>query len=215
MAIAFDSASSGSEVSGNATSLTVSHTCSGNDRILIVATQAAGDILTSITYNGVAMVLFDKQQQNGNSTFVYLHYLLAPTTGAHDIAVNMSSQGNIGIAGASYTGVLQSSQPDASVKNNTTGATLTLSPTVVANNCWLIGAGLCANGPFSHDSPRVTRAQGSANIIGDSNGVVATGSQSIACTSPAGPIAGVAVSIVPAPEPLTSNDDYMIFLAKE
>lgn len=128
MAIALDTTSTGS---GTGTSLTVSHTVSGNNRLLVVGIGAgAADIVTGVTYNGVAMTRAN-ERNNGNST-AYMYYLIAPALGVHNIVVSTSLSVNIQADGASFTGVHQSAgaQPDATV-TNTANLTTSVATTLV------------------------------------------------------------------------------------
>src|SRR5438067_591060 len=114
MAIGFD-ASSGGFVNTSGP-LTISHTCGGSNRILLVGVEISvgGETVTGVTYNSVAMTQINLQDLNG-STFrnTYLFYLIAPATGANNIVVSASGgTGNIYAAAASYTGVDQSSPLD-------------------------------------------------------------------------------------------------------
>src|SRR3990167_3818009 len=138
MALALDTGTNGGN-NGGGTSHTYSHTCTGSDLILFVGvgTNSSSDLISGVTYNTVAMILVDKQQ--GTSTnYSYLYYLITPATGAHDVVVSASSTCTIYSGAVSYTGAKQSGQPDSTNKGTETGATFTLSTTVVASNCWLI-----------------------------------------------------------------------------
>ena len=113
--IAFD-AQSKSSTTG--TSLTFSHTVSGSNRVLIVAASSnGGDHITGITYNAVAMTQQAKLAVGTN--YVYLYYLIAPDTGAHDVVVSSGSSVVLVACAVSYTGVSQSGFPDASTSTST------------------------------------------------------------------------------------------------
>lgn len=136
MAIARDATSSGSTT---ATSLTVSHTNTGSNLILvaslITSASSAGDIVTGVTYNGVAMTRQSTIVLGGNVARLYMYYLLAPATGANDIVISTSVSTLIQSHNVSYTGVLQSGFPDASSETNTASATsLANTLTTIADN---------------------------------------------------------------------------------
>ena len=138
MAIAFDAAVNGGLVFPG-TSLTWSHTCSGSDRILFVGVVGGTtDTVTGVTYDGVAMTLVNKCVA-GADFYSYLFYLIAPSTGAHNVVISASSGLIIGLS-SSYTGVSQTGQPDSSSTKISTvaSATYTQSTTTVADNSWTI-----------------------------------------------------------------------------
>lgn len=113
MALAFDAVSftSGS----GSSSVTLSHTCSGSDRILIVNAGVHGNArtVTDITYNGVAMT-YSTEQVNGSALAkVYQYYLIAPATGTHDIVVTYSGNADYSVGGISLTGADQTSPKGA------------------------------------------------------------------------------------------------------
>lgn len=84
MAIAYDNQTGNN---GTATSLTVSHTASGSDRIAVtgVVGENSSDVITGSTYGGAAMTLWDKIQVPG-WRWVYLYYILNPATDAQATA---------------------------------------------------------------------------------------------------------------------------------
>lgn len=89
MAIAKDATSVGAAVS--ASSVTVSHTVSGSNRLLIVFANGEifGETFTGVTYNGVAMT---EIRQAAVATF-WRHsawYLIAPATGTANIVATLS-----------------------------------------------------------------------------------------------------------------------------
>lgn len=107
----FDAASSNSRGSGSNT-LTLSHTCSGVDRVLYAAVHGA-DQTWSATYNGVAMEeLYDG---NPGSPFKHIsvYRLVAPATGANNLVFTSSgTTAAIGCA-VSHTGIDQTTPNDA------------------------------------------------------------------------------------------------------
>lgn len=137
MAIAFDASAKATAVT--ATSVTWSHTCTGDNRILFVAVGVpTADTITGVTYNSVAMTLIDKKQM-GADRFFYLWYLVAPATGANNIVATSSNSQILRAASASYTGASQTGVPDASTTNNVEGTlSITTSVTTVADNSWLV-----------------------------------------------------------------------------
>jgi hypothetical protein len=200
VSIALDSTSSAGNTGIN--SLSWPHTCSGTNRILFVALNlnntAVG--ITSVTYNGVSMTNIDNIT-SGSSIRTLLYYLINPTSGTNTVAMT-TNNGNIVIEGvaASYTGASQFSQPDASAQ---AGNTNTVNISVVNSNCWIIGAcGDTAGGGVTYiaGSGFTLRQQPRFGGIGlglqDSNGIVTSGSNTVAMTTSAGgPITVVSASI--------------------
>lgn len=139
MAIARDAFTDRQGATG-ASSLTYAHTCTGTDLYLLVNVRidnTGSDVVTGVTYNAVAMtrILFKATDSGGRG--IYQYYLINPSTGSNNVVVSTSGTNDIYAYTASYTGVKQSSQPDASKTDEATGATsLTTSLTTVADNAW-------------------------------------------------------------------------------
>lgn len=137
MALAFDSANSGSTVA-QATSLTFSHTCSGSSRILIVGVVAEGAHtgITGVTYNGVALT--KQTGVNQGSYSASLWYLVAPATGSNNVVVSVGTNKYLRAGSISLTGAAQSSPIDGS--NTASGVTSTPSVSVTTSvaNSWVI-----------------------------------------------------------------------------
>lgn len=139
MAIAFDAASAQSQ-DASVTS-TFAHTCSGSDRYLIVGVMVgAGNTVTGVTYNGVAMTQINTQI-SGGTTFdnFYLFGLVAPATGANNIVITASASTFIYGGGLSYTGVDQANSVDVSTTaTSTVVGAITTSLTTTIDNVWLV-----------------------------------------------------------------------------
>lgn len=179
MAIAFDAAT-GSSTTG--TSLTYSHTCSGSNRALIVhyVTDTSNDLVTGVTYNGVAMS-FIGRVQSPSSRWTGIYYLAAPATGANNVVISASGSAYLEASSASYTGVKQTGNPEANASN--TGASVTsLSGTVttITDNAWLVMGGHAAAGSQAAGTGTTRRHIGTVSAFFDSNGAKSpTGSYSL------------------------------------
>ena len=148
MAIAFDAATPSANNLG--ISVTFSHTCTGSNLILIAAVSAAvnnsSQVVSTITYAGAGMTKIDSQLDTAtNFRHTELWYLIAPATGANNVIVTYGVEPSdfFSVGVASYTGVKQSGQPDASGKNTSGASNVTAmskSITTVADNCWIVGA---------------------------------------------------------------------------
>lgn len=170
-AIAFDVASgaTGSAV----TSLTFSHTCTGTNRLIIsnalVTTNV--DRVTGVTYAAASMTRQTRVSETVGTNDEYMYYLIAPATGANDVVWSFDSSQTCFASAASYTGVAQSGFPDASNTGTvTTGTSITVSVTTVADNCWLVSG--CINSPGGLTAGTNTTNRNSPNsqeMLGDSN----------------------------------------------
>lgn len=171
--ISYDSSSHGNVVTG--TSLTYSHTTSGSARILFVgvSTESASDLVTGITYNGVSMTRIQFQSGNGEGT--YLYYLINPSLGANNVVISTSSSTGIRSASVSYTGALQSGQPDASTKQTTASTNpFATSLTTVADKSWMVSYAQSNGFVVSASTGTTFRDQSTDqfNGIGDSGGAI-------------------------------------------
>ena len=211
MAIAFDAVSTGGAV---ATSLTIAHTCTGSDRILYayLNTNFGTDFAVTATYNGVPMTAVSNLQNSSASGRLYDFYLINPASGTNNIVFTPNASANMNSVNASYTGVRQSAQPDASGTTSAataSGATRTLTFTTIADNCWQI-SGTHGGGDLPNASTGFTsRATEGNGRLGDSNAALTpAGSKSMSITnSGAGTISlsMVGISISPAIPGLAGN----------
>ncbi len=195
MAIAFDANANGLQITGGSTfTLTYSHTCTGSNRILFVSAATVEDAggtpvtITGVTYNGVALTqigTYSAETPAPSAQMSSLWYLIAPATGANNVAIS-SSVNVFAIIGASasYTGAAQSGQPDAfTVATPANTASFSQSATVVATGCWLMAGSKNDGGAASAGSGTTARVNAATGIsMMDSNGTVSTGSQSLVTT---------------------------------
>lgn len=202
MTIAFD-AVGGTGWVVNPNPVTFSHTCSGSNRILflIIAGSSGSQPASAPTYNGVAMTQIGTEQEiSGMRTSIW--YLVNPAEGTNTVSVTHGG-GSGAIVTASYTGASQTGVPDSVGFNAGIVSSLTVTTTVVAENCWLWGG-------FNDIGGTITAGSGTTerhSVIGgdyevsvtDSNGTVGTGSQSQTASDTA-IVQGWAVSFAPAAE---------------
>lgn len=174
MAIAFDATSQGQN--SGATSLTVAHTITGSNTALVVGVyDDAGDTVTGVTCNGVAMTQSRKVQFGNYTKYLYIYTLVAPTTG-DIVASRSSSTGVMNLIAASYTGVLQTGQPEASNGTNYPAASqtaITTSVTTATNNAWIIACGVVDNVATPTPNGVTRRDSGGLSgglALGDTNG---------------------------------------------
>lgn len=198
MAIVFDAAVDGGF--GGVSPLTFAHTCTGANRILHVLTYGVADNVTGVTYNGVAMTRIAIKRDNSNNGYVSLYELVNPASGTNNVAASFTGSQTSAQA-MSHTGA-DSVQPDSSASGATANfaTELDVATTVVASNCWLVGAFGATNGGMTMETGTTKRVdEGTTNFrcLVDSNGTVATGSRSLGVNSPANALNGVVASIVP------------------
>ena len=106
MALAIDATSSG--VVGSGTSITVSHTCTGSNRLLFVCValvRAADTDVITATYNSVSMTqVADHDHSLAAVLSNRIFRLIAPATGANDIVVSTDGTAMaVHAAGISFT----------------------------------------------------------------------------------------------------------------
>lgn len=161
--IQFDAASN-SGYQAAASTYNWSHTCTGSNRFLAVDVSllSAGQTVTGITYNGVALSFIGAQSTVTSFGRVESWGLVNPASGSNSIAVTLS--GTIASAGTavSYTGVHQTTPTEAfnSAQATNTGSATDASVVVtsVAGQCWIHAA-------VATDDGSVTAGQTSRNNV--------------------------------------------------
>lgn len=183
MAITFDASSSGTAAAG---SLTVAHTCTGANRLLVVATLVDGSkTITGVTYNGVAMTQFGGALTFSGTWSLDSWYIINPASGANNIIASASSgTPNIYLTGVSYTSVVQTSSFDVGNGgglDSGTGATATV--TSVANNDIMVSSFATTNANTITASTNTTVRVGSGTLLmmGDYQ-IAGSGAQSMSAT---------------------------------
>lgn len=172
--IAFDAASNGSTTG---TSLTVAHTCTGTDRLLIVGVaqnSTTTDNITGVTYNSVAMTLAVSQGSSPANNWSQLWYLRNPASGNNNIVISASPSTEMASVNASYTGADQLTQPDATNSNTAESVTsIATSVTTVKDNCWAVIICSTDGGTVSASTNVTSRAtSGTRYMIGDNNAAI-------------------------------------------
>lgn len=162
---------------------TVSHTITGSNPILFSSVGTLNDTLNALSQNGTSFLANQVNKTSfpgGGRVGCYLHWIAGPTSGTFSCG---SSSGNLGGMTVSYSGASQTGIPDSSAETETvaSGASLTMTTTVVAANCWLVAAECDASGASYTGGAGTTLRQTDANgfTLSDSNATVGTGSQSL------------------------------------
>lgn len=186
MAISFDATAATPTTTPATTSVTWNHTCTGANGILFVSAFNGSGLANSMsaTYNGVTMTAVNVGAGTLTNGYVQMFYLVAPATGSNAVVVNCGTPDILGGSSASYAGVSQSSPIDSNnTGTNASIASFTLSTSVVASNCWAIMSAE-DSGSLSAGTGTTGRQPNTPNgcFLGDSNGIVGTGSQSLQAT---------------------------------
>ena len=140
MAIAYDAVSVLGESSNQ---ITISHTCTGSNLVLIVGIMDktdAAEQCTGVTYDGDAMTKIDSiRGGDGIGRWLSLWYKIAPSTGANNIVASFNDAGYHRCQGVSYTGCRQSDVPENS-STQTTGADAAYDHSLTSAflDCWHI-----------------------------------------------------------------------------
>lgn len=142
MAITLDTSANG--YSSGTTSLTVSYTIgSGANRCLFVGVEAqAGNNLTGVTYNGVAMTQYGAQATGVAGFYNYMYYMTdtsLPVAGTYNIVASFSSSSSKLIMAESLFGVDQTTPIEAHNPFSTTSTNPTVSVTTLTAGAWVFG----------------------------------------------------------------------------
>lgn len=182
--LAFDATTTGT--SAYASSHTISHTCTGSNRLLVVGFSLQGstsDLVTNVTYNGVAMTqVCNSSTSLDFSARIYLYTLIAPASGANNVVITLSSSSTVNYSFLSYTGAAQSGQPTSGDVNAPAGAatSITTTSTKINGIGWLAGYARNDVGNYAAGTSTTIRNAASAVMGCDSNGV---DTQSLTLTS--------------------------------
>ena len=125
--VAFD-AKTGPQT-GNGSSVSWSHTCTGTDCVLLVAStiDSGGPAISSVTYGGTALTLIDTVVDGDVSvTRAELWVLKAAPAGTATVAVTYASAGNYIVGAASFTNTHQTTP----IRQSATARGLSTTPSV-------------------------------------------------------------------------------------
>jgi len=221
MAIALDSDTAYADY-GNVTSFSFSHTCSGDDRLLLVSVNhnytGASPTMTA-TYNAVSMTFIAQSTTPSAARGTFIFGLLAPDTGTNTVEVTVGAQGSTEhFAGAtSFTGVLQTPPilVDSGTGNANTGTTVSTGSTMntgSTDNCWAY-LSFGKNGTTAN-SNLILLSSASGRGAARSNGsITPAGVYTMIMNKTSGLNCGLlAVSFAPAPEPPPSSQSGGSFL---
>lgn len=215
MAITPDASSSGT--SNSASTLNVSHTCTGSNLKLFVMLNIGGQNISSVTYNGVAMTQIGTTIALAGKCAMY--YLDSPATGAHNITVTLGGLDIIEVVGQSYAGCASGLDNSTQGSENNASDTLPLTLTPVANGCWVvIGVGASNLGDIAAGNGSTTLRISASSLvqaagIGDTNAaVIPAASTTLALKSNSGTsqIAGFIASFAPNTPPVSPSGFFFL-----
>jgi hypothetical protein len=172
MTIAYDVVSGGSR-SGSTTAVTWSHTCSGSDRVLVVAFAVGfnhAPVTATVTYGGSAMTYLGRMETNGPGTgwgYVELWAMNAPPVGAATVSISMTTFSSlIGMAmsftGATGWGTLATNYGGASVGPSGSASLSTGDMVAWAAAC---GSSLATSTPVYDREQNLDTGSGAGNML--------------------------------------------------
>lgn len=187
---------------------TVSYTCTGKDRTLLVGIVGeGGDFITSVTYGGVAMTQVAKINLV-DVHWVYLYILVGPASGSNSITINASTTNVYDVVAASYRGTIQTVK-DNSTSGSATADHVTTAITPVADNCWVVHYTVDTTSSSGYTYTNLTqRLGGGSGVVADSNTIIhpaASFTGTITVTGVSQTWAAFVVSLQPSPSPLSAT----------
>ena len=217
MAIAFDN--TGTQYTAGMTSQTFSFTITGSDTFLFVGNGFDNNSnIVTVTYDGASLTQIGSNQNVDTSRTMCAHGSTGVTlsTGANNLVSNYSISTNARHRASSFTGVSQSSQPEASSSGTVSAATsITGTVTTVTNNAWTIMAVSNDQGALVAGSGTTMRGSSDGQNNFDSNAAItpAGGSSLIAEWTISGKAAQVICAVAPsAVDAFTINTNDQINL---
>lgn len=211
MAIAFDTSAT-ANVTG--TSLTFSHTCSGDDRILFLWARVADDIrsVSSATYNGVAMTSLGDAIGDTND-HGYFFYLLNPASGANDVVITADASIEINGRSASYNGVSQTGFPDSQTNLGVAVRTTTsVTATSVADNCWHICGWRNVSSAFTMTAGTFRHTADSMGVADSNAAISPAGANTISGTHDSGESYAFTVTIAPSSVSVVADTPNLLLM---
>jgi len=179
MAIALDATSTYSDTTDTASSFSWSHTCSGNDRLLVVCFlvrnyTAGSDPYSSLKYAGVEVPWTGVHYQpwgSGNGWLYYFNFT-GHTSGTNTIQATFTENVSFQAVAASYTGVIDEQAQTPQLTATTSSSPITVLGTTGSDQSWLIGCMASTNSgtktAYTDTNTRVSAADTEALKLADS-----------------------------------------------
>lgn len=173
--------------SSGVSSKTVSFAINNTNALLVVCVtgDTTSDLVTGVTYNGVAMTLVTKKHGTAALHWIYMFYLLNPMTGTHNVVISASgSCDSLGGVALAYDGEKLTSQPDTSTTNSGTSvSTLSTSLTPGLDGALEVAFGITGSvattvaGVFTQRVNAATSDNGFFYIAADKQNITPASSQ--------------------------------------
>lgn len=185
MAIAKDSSVDGG-FDGTGTHTTSLTIVSSTNTKLFVGVETNSGLITSVTWNGVAMTQVTNVAEAGGSyngkSWVY--ELINPASGTHNIVVTWSGGGNSNTGAVCYSGVEQVAATIFATASTNSSGDLTASVTTTVNNSWVFVWGSARSSPDPTAKTATINsydAAASYDFIGDTGVITPAGSVTAGC----------------------------------
>lgn len=201
--IAYQSGTSGTSTD-NGTVTVALNSGTGANRMIFVGAQVytTGDVITGITYGGVAMTrIAYTDEPAGRETVFYV--LKNPLPGSNNIVITRTGTTQTDYVAVVYSGVNQDVNFDGTAKVGS-GNTIVANPTKTRANSWLIIHGQTNGGTITAGVSATLTVNGTSQVIADNQGI-STGTS--ATLSAGSAINYQAVWISPG-SPLSNTFDY-------
>ncbi len=213
-AIAFDN--SGIAGANSGLSITLSLTTAGtNPALFVCASNDATGVAPTATYGGVSMTnVSHGLSTGGGGAWINTFILTGYTPGTANIVVTWpSGNAHMNLIGSSYDGVNQATPVTASTTQaSQSGTTVTDTVSVSTANSWLADCVRGSDATLSSGSGTTARQNNTVTGIGDSNGTVGTGSQSLNWTfSPSQFFATTIIALAPVAAPAAAAPTSPLF----
>jgi hypothetical protein len=211
--IAYDTG--GYAYSGASTTATVNLAATGTDRIAFIFAFVDSTTQPTVTVGGssTGVTFIGSINLTGNQTIHVYYYLAPPTSSTAYVCTQANAY--IDLKVVTYTGASQTGVPDSYASKTGDTTPLDLTTTVVASDCWLVSGGRnYSTGVIVPSTGTTERAHGTTNaiLIGDSNGAVGTGAQTMNWTNGgSGNTGGIIVSFKPAGG-ASVNSNFLAFM---
>lgn len=193
------------------TSASASLTVTGSNTFLIAQVANQTNNTTGVTCNGVSMIQIQSGVSGGSNRFMSLWYLINPSSG-NIVATRSSGTNRISVLGILYSGVNQSSQPDASSSNSGTSGTITGTVTTVANNCWAIFSVSSINNATASTNSTFIDSSAADSYIFDTQtlgNITPPGSFSMSVTQTSATYGYIMASFSPVP-PINNGNMFLV-----
>ena len=184
--------------------------------IAIAGVWCVGNKLTGITYAGSAMTQIGSAFQYNTGEYLYIYYIVSPTTGTNNTVASFSATQNCALRTICFSGTATSSIPDSSHQDSgASGSAVGTTTSVVDNSIGVIIARTEAGDPSASTNMTSSVAMGatasSFAIIGYSALKTPAGSLSMTATSTntSGAWGSILISLAPPVVAATTRPAFL------